>query len=231
LVYRGEGFEFEYLDGYEVLACDGRVEIWKGRAGNCLGEGAVSFLYDERYFESSLGYEVKAKEVGGKKYLLVLRDLQDREVYERVFDSLSFLEEAASEGWSLYKSGAGGYQFSYPLEWEIMELGGGGVVVERKDGRGSFLVEYMGGFGKELMDSMVSSSLRLSGWVGEPSVLVFDIGGVEGVLIEGKFEDFWQKFVVFVRGNNLYQISWEDGLERSGEEVFEEIIGGFEFED
>lgn len=238
---------FDYLSSFTLVECENKITFLLTRpedpADICTEEhsGVLEILIAAdgltlpfEGFENALNKSVEGNE---NNYLIVLLDQKYEQLFNKISETVSFINPDFTVNWDEYRSTAG-YRISYPPEWTLIsaeERGGSNVSEIRKNVTETKLhnlaikmTDNVSNAG--LSASEIITSLQgLSGWVERPNVEFRVIGGEVAHILQGEYEGVWKVNVVVWRGTSLVEMTWQDQLGQPENTTFEGLLSTFSF--
>lgn len=238
---------FQYLSSFTLVECDNKIAFTLTRPASqeevCNQEhvGVLEILIaDEGLttpfegFENALNKNIQGNE---NNYLVVLLMPKYENLFNKIVETVRFVDPNITEGWERYLSSSG-YTISYPPEWTLIpaeEREGTNVSEIRKNVTETKLhnlaikvTPNVANAG--LSASEIISSLQgLSGWKERPNVEFRVIGGESAHVLQGEYEGVWKTNVVVWRGTSLVEMTWQDEIPQPERATFEGLLSTFAF--
>jgi hypothetical protein len=76
---------------------------------------------------------------------------------------------------------------------------------------------------------IISSTRTLSGWSKPPTIELKRLGGGDAQVIQGELSGKWRAYIVIWYKNTVIQMTWDDDVVQSQQQIFENILASFEF--
>ena len=238
---------FEYLSSFTLVECDNKITFLLTRPDNpeevCSQEhvGVLEILISAEGLTTPFeGYEdALNKNIEGNEnnYMVVLLDPKYEQLFNKITETIQFIDPNLTEGWEVYRS-TSGYSISYPPEWTLIsaeEREGSNVSEIRKNAiETKFhnlaikMTPNVANAG--LSASEIISSLQgLSGWKDRPTVEFRVIGGESAHVLQGEYEGVWKVNVVVWKGTSLVEMTWQDEIPQPERANFEGLLSTFSF--
>jgi hypothetical protein len=166
-------------------------------------------------------------------YKIKINSEQNISSFETVYQSFAFIKDQLSD-WKTYENNY--YSIKYPPDWSISTTETGEGVVKLSlnpdfSQLNTFRIDLsLGESNAQVTASeVISSTKTLSGWATTPSLNIKNLRKGTALILDGQFQAQWQSFIVIYYKNYFVQILWNDDIDQSRGEIFQNILSSFNF--
>jgi len=166
-------------------------------------------------------------------FLIQIKSESDQNVLNQILNSFKFIEDI-TVSWQTHSNNF--FSFKYPPTWTLTPSATGEGITRLSQNPAdqtihNLILEYSSSVKDVNLTALevISSTRNLPDWSSPPTIDIRNIGGGTAQILQGKYGSSWHIFAVIWYKNHLVQIIWDDDLEKSTTEVFENILSSFKF--
>ena len=172
------------------------------------------------------------------EFVLFLENAELEVEFSKILESVIFLVDTSS--WETFENSAYNYKIKHPPEWEATtqltdrgEPTGRSEIVKNPEDKSINSLTILTNTNVDnaalTASEIISSTRTLSGWSSPPKFELRKLGGGDAQIIQGELTGKWRVYVVIWYKNIVIQMTWDDKVEQSEQQVFDNILSSFEF--
>jgi len=221
------------------LQADGNIEITKSQNEFVLDENYSevtdlsinNFSFKKYKYETYyVLYSDLESKIFDNFYKILIRDEDSNLAFEKIKQTIKFLNDNPTENWISYKNVVNNFGFLYPPSFNLNDTNENEINLTNNEL--NLVIKFENNLeNAQLTATEIANSIKnLSGWKNIPQIDLRTINDATAQLIQGEKDNKWKIYVVIWHKNNIIQMAWEDGLNKANQEDFDLLFSTLGFE-